>query len=79
MAGWRNVRIFLSSTFRDMHAERDRLIKVTFPTLRERLLPQRVELYDIDLRWGILRLEAVAVPVRAHGPNPLRPLARQSP
>jgi hypothetical protein len=35
MAGWRNVRIFLSSTFRDMHAERDHLIKVTFPALRE--------------------------------------------
>ena len=33
MAGWRNVRIFLSSTFRDMHAERDHLIKVTFPAL----------------------------------------------
>jgi len=53
MAGWRNVRVFLSSTFRDMHAERDHLIKVTFPVLRERLLPHRVELYDIDLRWGI--------------------------
>jgi Domain of unknown function (DUF4062) len=36
MPGWRNVRIFLSSTFRDMHAERDYLIKVTFPALRER-------------------------------------------
>ncbi len=53
MAGWRNVRVFLSSTFRDMHAERDHLIKVTFPVLRERLLPHRVELYAIDLRWGI--------------------------
>ena len=58
MAGWRNVRIFLSSTFRDMHAERDHLIKVTFPALRERLLPHRVELYDIDLRWGITEDEA---------------------
>ena len=47
MAGWRSVRVFLSSTFRDMHAERDHLIKVTFPALRERLLPHRVELYDI--------------------------------
>jgi len=36
-----------------MHAERDHLTKVTFPALRERLLPHRVELYDIDLRWGI--------------------------
>ncbi len=58
MAGWRNVRIFLSSTFRDMHAERDHLVKVTFPALRERLLPHRVEPYDIDLRWGITEDEA---------------------
>ena len=58
MAGWRNVRVFLSSTFRDMHAERDQLLKVTFPALRERLLPHRVELYDIDLRWGITEDEA---------------------
>ena len=58
MAGWRSVRVFLSSTFRDMHAERDQLIKVTFPALRERLLPHRVELYDIDLRWGITEDEA---------------------
>ena len=58
MTGWRNVRVFLSSTFRDMHAERDRLVKVTFPALREKLLPHRVELYDIDLRWGITEVEA---------------------
>jgi hypothetical protein len=31
---------------------------VTFPALRERLLPYRVELYDIDLRWGITDDEA---------------------
>ena len=58
MSRWRNVRIFLSSTFRDMHAERDYLIRFTFPALRERLLPHRVELYDIDLRWGITEDEA---------------------
>ena len=58
MPGWRNVRVFLSSTFRDMHAERDHLIKFTFPALREKLLPHRVELYDIDLRWGITEDEA---------------------
>ena len=34
------------------------LIKFTFPALRERLLPHRVELYDIDLRWGITEDEA---------------------
>ena len=58
MPGWRTVKVFLSFTFRDMHAERDHLIKVTFPTLREKLLPHRVELYDIDLRWGITEDEA---------------------
>ncbi len=57
-SAWRKVRVFLSSTFRDMHAERDHLVKVTFPALRERLLPYRVELYDIDLRWGITEDEA---------------------
>jgi hypothetical protein len=51
---WRTVRVFLSSTFRDMHAERDHLVKVVFPALRERLLPYRLELLDIDLRWGVI-------------------------
>ena len=55
---WKTVRVFLSSTFRDMHAERDHLVKVTFPALREKLLPYRVELYEVDLRWGITRDQA---------------------
>lgn len=50
---WRTVRVFISSTFRDMHAERDYLVKVVFPALRERLERHRVHLVDIDLRWGI--------------------------
>ncbi len=41
-----------------MPAERDHLIKVTFPPLREEPLPYRVELYGIDLRWGITEDEA---------------------
>lgn len=54
MAGpWKTVRVFISSTFRDMHAERDYLVKRVFPTLRERLEPHRIHLVDIDLRWGI--------------------------
>ena len=48
-ASWRTVRIFLSSTFRDMHAERDHLVKVVFPALREGLEKHRVHLVDIDL------------------------------
>jgi hypothetical protein len=46
------VRVFISLTFRDMHAERDHLFKVVFPELCERLLPHRIELIDIDLGQG---------------------------
>ena len=31
------IRVFISSTFRDMHAERDHLVTVVFPELRERI------------------------------------------
>lgn len=50
---WRTVRIFISSTFRDMHAERDELNSVVFPALAERLKPRRCRLEPIDLRVGI--------------------------
>jgi hypothetical protein len=33
----RSVRVFTSSTFRDMHAERDHLVTVVFPELLERV------------------------------------------
>jgi len=52
-ATWRTVRIFVSSTFRDMHAERDHLVRFVFPRLREELLQRRIHLVDVDLRWGV--------------------------
>jgi tetratricopeptide (TPR) repeat protein len=55
---WKTVRIFISSTFRDMHAERDHLVKVVFPELRERMAGRHLYLVDIDLRWGITEEEA---------------------
>ena len=33
-ATWKTVRVFISSTFRDMQAERDWLVKRVFPALR---------------------------------------------
>jgi WD40 repeat protein len=54
---WRTVRVFLSSTFRDMHAERDHLVKVTFPHLRQWCAERRLHLVDVDLRWGVPREE----------------------
>ena len=32
-AEWKNVTVFISSTFNDMHAERDYLVKYVFPDL----------------------------------------------
>ena len=61
MAQWQDVRVFISSTFQDMHAERDHLVKRVFPQLRERLLPYRIHLIDIDLRWGITEEELAAI------------------
>ena len=55
---WKTVRVFISSTFRDMHAERDWLVKRVFPALRERLQKYRIHLVDIDLRWGVTEAEA---------------------
>jgi hypothetical protein len=47
------LRVFISSTFRDMHAERDHLLTVVFPELRERLERLGLEFFDVDLRWGV--------------------------
>ena len=55
---WRTVRIFISSTFRDMHAERDHLVRFVFPELRERCAKRRLHLVDVDLRWGVTEEEA---------------------
>ena len=49
---WKPVRVFISSTFRDMHAERDYLVRFVFPELRERCAKRRLHLVDVDLRWG---------------------------
>jgi telomerase protein component 1 len=50
---WKTVRVFISSTFRDMQAERDHLVRFVFPKLREELVKWRVHFEDVDLRWGV--------------------------
>lgn len=52
-SGWKTVRVFISSTFLDMQAERDHLVRFVFPRLRDTLLPRRIHLIDVDLRWGV--------------------------
>ena len=51
------IRVFICSTFRDMHAERDLLARLVFPELRERCISRGVDLVEIDLRWGVTRDE----------------------
>ena len=55
---WQNVYIFISSTFNDMHAERDYLIKRVFPELRLWCAEHKLKLVDIDLRWGVSEKDA---------------------
>ena len=49
----RQIRAFVSSTFRDMHAERDYLVKFIFPQLRKLCESRGVTWGEVDLRWGI--------------------------
>ena len=49
----RSIRIFVSSTFRDMMQERDALMTHTWPELRRFCRKRQVELVEVDLRWGI--------------------------
>jgi nephrocystin-3 len=49
----RVVRVFVSSTFLDMQAERDELAKWIFPQLRKLCEQRAVTWTEVDLRWGI--------------------------
>ncbi|XP_028988903.1 telomerase protein component 1 [Betta splendens] len=55
---WRGVRVFISSTFRDMHAERDMLVRSVFPELRRRAAPHCLHLQEVELRWGVTEEES---------------------
>ncbi len=54
----RHMRIFLSSTFQDMDAEREYLVKKVFPQLKEEAARRFVSVTELDLRWGITSEES---------------------
>ena len=54
----RTIRVFISSTFRDMQAERELLIKRVFPELRSICAKRFVTFTEVDLRWGITEEQA---------------------
>lgn len=49
----RAIRVFVSSTFRDMQAERDELVKRVFPQLRHMCEQRGIAWSEVDLRWGV--------------------------
>jgi WD40 repeat protein len=49
----RTFRIFLSSTFSDMKAERNALQELVFPRLRDLATAHGCRFQAIDLRWGV--------------------------
>ena len=54
----RQIRVFVSSTFRDMQEDRDYLVKFIFPQLRRLCDARGVTWGEVDLRWGITDEEA---------------------
>ena len=52
----RVVRVFISSTFRDMFREREILVKRIFPQLRKLCEERFVTWGEVDLRWGVERV-----------------------
>jgi tetratricopeptide (TPR) repeat protein len=49
----KHVRIFVSSTFKDMNDERETLVKNVFPQLSRECKKRGIVLTAVDLRWGI--------------------------
>ena len=49
----KQVRAFISSTFRDMHVERGHLVSVVFPELRERVEQLGLEFFEANPRSGV--------------------------
>ncbi|KAL1515510.1 hypothetical protein AB1Y20_002132 [Prymnesium parvum] len=56
--GGRTLRIFLSSTFRDMNGEREILLKKYAPALRQMGRERGVFISFVDLRWGVTKEQA---------------------
>ncbi len=50
----RIARIFLSSTFNDMHKEREVIVRKVMVELEQYCYERSVHLSYIDMRWGII-------------------------
>jgi tetratricopeptide (TPR) repeat protein len=62
----RAIRVFVSSTFRDMQAEREELVKRVFPRIRRLCEERGVGWSEVDLRWGVTdeqKAEGAVLPI----------------
>ncbi len=48
-----DLRVFISSTFRDLQDEREHLVKKIFPEIRALCRERGITFTEIDLRWGL--------------------------
>ncbi len=55
------IRIFISSTFKDLETEREMLVKGVFPKVKSYAEKQGLSLYFVDLRWGIATYESLEI------------------
>ena len=53
------LRVFISSTFRDLAEEREHLIRRIFPELRALCRRRGITFTEVDLRWGLTEEEQV--------------------
>lgn len=58
MSTHNELRVFISSTFRDLQEEREHLVKKIFPEIRALCRERGVTFTEVDLRWGITEEEA---------------------
>ncbi|MCD4817173.1 MAG: DUF4062 domain-containing protein [Candidatus Cloacimonetes bacterium] len=72
----RFIRVFVSSTFKDMMEEREILVKQIFPQLRKLCDERYVVWGEVDLRWGITdeqKAEGKVLPICLHEIKKCRP------
>jgi hypothetical protein len=62
---WKEIRVFVSSTFKDYHAEREILMNSVFPRLRDWCHQRSLLLAEVDLRWGVPAQSSTGTTLRA--------------
>jgi len=53
------LRVFISSTFRDLQEEREHLVKKIFPEIRALCRQRGITFTEVDLRWGLTEEDVV--------------------